>query len=482
MRQMTGADASYLYMETPTTPMHVVGVLVLDPVSGQVGTDDLIDALAQRLHLIPPFRRRAVAPLGAIDHPIWIEDPNFDLREHVSAAGLGPAVSWSELETFVGEVAGRPLRRDRPLWEMWIVEGLDDGKVALVTKIHHCIMDGGAGGDLMASLFDLEADATPAVPPIEAWIPDNIPSRPLHMLRSIRSFSTRMSREAPVALARGASGAVAGARTWLSQRAAGSETRLSAPRTLLNGPLSARRTVSLSSVDIDHVRTIRRTFGTTINDVVLAAAGTALRGYLEERAEIPKTSLVAAAPVNVRVNAPGSTELDNKVSNMMVGLPMWPEDPVERLAVVHEIAQSSKELHSAVGPDALGQMTGIAAPTVMTALARAYSRLQLTRFHRPVLNLVVSNIPGPPVDLYCLGAKVTGVFPMGPLVEGSGLNLTVLSEAKHLNVGIIACPDLIEDVDEIAARFGAAVDELYERALPEELEGSHSPGLEKGGS
>jgi WS/DGAT/MGAT family acyltransferase len=468
MRPMSGMDAAFLYMETPTTPMHVVGVLVLEPTaaSGPFGLAAVTQALRERLHLIPPLRRRIVTPPGAIDHPLWIEDPDFDLANHIRVAPLPAPVGWSELEEYVGEVAGRLLDRRRPLWEMWIIEGLEGGRVGLVTKLHHSMMDGGAGGDLMASLFDLEPGAGPPVPPESPWAPDTLPWAPSHALHSVGSL-VRRQREVPGAFYHAMGSLVGSARTWAMLRAAGSATQLTAPRTMVNGPLTARRTVSLTTVDLDQVREIRRAFHTTINDVVLAATATALRGYLSARGALPTSPLVAAAPVNARLDSADSGEFGNKVSNMMVGLPMEPSDPVRRLHAVHEAAQSSKAMQSAFGPETLQQLTGFASPMVMTALARVYSSLRIARLHRPVLNLIVSNVPGPPIDLYCAGARVTGIFPMGPLFEGSGLNLTVLSEAHHLNVGIMACPDLAPDVGDIGQRFVGAVAELHRLALEE---------------
>ena len=185
----------------------------------------------------------------------------------------------------------------------------------------------------------------------------------------------------------------------------------------------------------------------------------ALRGYLLARGGLPTRDLVAAVPVSAH-GGNDDPDVVNKVSNMMVPLPLRPDDPGERLVAVHANTTSTKMLQSAFGPDSLQELTGFTLPPVMTAAARLYSGLGLARFHPPVLNLVISNVPGPPLDLYCAGARVTGIFPMGPVMEGSGVNITVLSEAHHLNVGIMACPDLLDDVDELGRGFAAAVAEL----------------------
>ena len=421
--------------------------------------------MAERIHLIPPLRRRIVTPPGGAGHPVWVEDPRFELSNHVVRSPLRAPVAWPDLEAFVGEVAARPLRRDRPLWEMWVVEGLEDGTVALVTKLHHSIMDGGAGGDLMASLFDL----TPSVSeiPVEPvpWRAEKIPSPTSLALRSVLSIPRTMW-EAPRAMASIAGSVADTARTWARQRTTGTAAPLLAPRTILNGVITARRSVSLNRVDLDRVREIGREFGTTVNDVVLAATATSLRRYLVAHEAPVPGPLIAAVPVSVR--APGvsgaGAELGNRVSNMMVPLPLQPDDPVERLRAVHASAEASKRLHSAFGPQALEHLAGFLPPLVAETAGRLYSDLKLARLHPPVFNLIVSNVPGPPFDLYCAGARVTGIFPMGPVMEGAALNLTVLSEAHHLNVGIMACPDLVPFVGEVGDGFVEAVAELAARA------------------
>jgi diacylglycerol O-acyltransferase len=464
VQRMAGMDAAFLYMETPSMHMHVVGVLVLDPGAGPDGfsLEKLTRVLSERIHLIPPLRRRLLPSPAGIDHPLWIEDPDFDLADHVRVAPAPGPMSWTDLEAFTGAVAGRPLDRSRPLWEMWLAELEGGAGVALVSKLHHSLMDGGAGADLMASIFDLTPDGDWVAPPESVWTPDAVPSTASRVTGSVTSLVARQ-RHVPAALAHTVSGVAGTARAWVSERRAGNRLPLTAPATPFNGSLTARRSVSLARVDLDTVLAIRRAFGTTVNDVVLAASATALRDYLAARGALPRRDLVAAVPVSAH-RPDDDRDLVNKVSSMMVPLPLTPDDPVERLAAVHANAQSSKALQNAFGPDSLQELTGFTLPPVMTAAARLYSGLGLARFHPAVMNLVISNVPGPPIDLYCAGAKVTGIFPMGPVMEGSGVNITVLSEARHLNIGIMACPDLLDDVDELARYLVEAVDELADRA------------------
>jgi diacylglycerol O-acyltransferase len=457
---MAGMDAAFLYLETSSMHMHVVGVLVLDPgdAPGGFTLEKLTTVLSERIHLIPPLRRRLLPAPAGIDHPLWIEDPDFDLTAHVRSATVDGPMSWTDLEHFTGAVAGRPLDRSRPLWEMWLVELEGGAGVALVTKLHHSMMDGGAGADLMASIFDLTPDGD-GVPESDGdWTPDTVPSTRRQVTGSLTSLVARQ-RHVPAALARSVSGVTGTARTWLVQRRSGTGLPLTAPSTPFNGSLTARRSVSLTRVDLDVVLAIRKEFGTTVNDVVLAASATALRNYLLARDALPGRDLVAAVPVSAH-RSDNQRDLVNNVSSMMVPLPLWPDDAGERLVAVHANSVSSKALLSAFGPDSLQELTGFTLPPVMTAAARLYSGLGLARFHPPVMNLVISNVPGPPIDLYCAGARVTGIFPMGPVMEGSGVNITVLSEARHLNIGIMSCPDLLDDVGELGRGVVAAVDEL----------------------
>ena len=431
--------------------------------------DRIVEVLEERLHLIPAFRRRMVVPPAGIDHPLWIEDPAFDVANHVRTAPLRAPVSWAELEEFTGQVAAAPLDRNRPLWEMWIVEGLEGGRMALVTKLHHAIMDGGAGGEVMASLFDLDPDAPPPPPPDEPWQPDAMPSTAALVGGSLASLLARQ-RNVPASLVNTLQHLAATARTWVEQRTAGLAMPALAPRSPLNGAPGPRRSIGLATVSLNDLRSIRAVFRTTVNDVVLAAAGTSLHAYLSAHGATLDGPLVVAVPVNVRQEGQeGGDDTDgdglgNRVSTMLVPLPGEPSDPVERLRAIHVRAASAKALHAAFGGESIGDLAGFTAPAVMTGAARLYSGLRLANLHRPMFNAIVSNMPGPPLDLYCAGAHVAGIFPMGPVLGGTGVNITVLSQADHVDVGVLACPDLVPEVDQIARGFVAAVDDLASRA------------------
>jgi WS/DGAT/MGAT family acyltransferase len=459
-------DASFLYMETPSQLAHVVGTLILDPTAGDgFSYERVLHLLASRMHLLEPFRRRLVPVPMNLGHPVWIEDPDFDLERHVHRVAVRPPGTMHELAEVVADIAGRPVDRSRPLWELHLIEGLEDGKVGFVTKMHHSAIDGVTGADLMANLFDLEPDAPdPEPPPEGSWKPEAVPSdfelmayaaqgiarRPRTMLkvlnRTVRSVADIVSR----------------------QRQAAADDRPSpalpftAPKVRWSGAITPHRSVAFGKASLEDMRHIKSTFGTTVNDVVLAACTQTLRQYLIAHDDLPDQPLVCSVPVSVH----GKTEHEgtNQVSTMFVRLPVQLDDPVEQLRTINAETREAKEMQNAIGADLLQDFAQFIPPTLFNRAMRLYSNLNLADRHRPVHNLIVSNVPGPPIPLYTAGAQVVGVYPFGPLLEGAGLNLTVLSNMGHVDFGVIACRELVPDVWDIADGFGDAVLLLKKRA------------------
>ena len=460
MDRVSGMDAAFLDLETSTMHLHVVGVLVLRPreSDGVLPPERLARVYGERLHLIPPFRWRLVAVPGGLDQPRWINDPEFDLTRHLHHRNLGPDAGRDELERFVGEVASTPLDRDRPLWETWLVDGFADGTVALVTKVHHALMDGAAGGDLMASLFDLEPDPGPKPAPPD-WDREPVPGA-TGLLLAAGPAALRRAARVPSVITRTVLGLAASARAVMAQPASVAGF---APATPFNGALTAARSVAFASCPLEDLKEVRRVFGTTVNDVVLAATTSALRSYLVERGVSVEAPLVASVPVAGR-RAEGDSDFGNRTSNMMVSLPAFLDDPVEVLQAIHEGAAGAKAAQQALDPEVLDEWVTLVTGPLLTAGARAYSSLELGRRHPPLFNTIVSNVPGPPIPLYLAGAQVAATYPMGPLIGNTGLNLTVLSQTGDLDVGVIACPDLVDDVRAIADGFIDGVAELLAAA------------------
>jgi diacylglycerol O-acyltransferase / wax synthase len=453
-------DASFLYMETPDMHMHVVGTILLDPSTIPGGGDFLSrlkGVLAERIHLLAPFRQRLVQVPFRMDHPVWVEDPNFDLDSHVHHIGAPSPGTRRELEEVIGDIASYPLDRSRPLWEMWFIDGLDDGLVAIVSKMHHAVIDGVTGADLMVNLFDLTPDPPPVTVP-EDWRPERTPSDVELVGAALVRMATRPLRlgRFGVRAARGVTNLI---RNRLGADASPAAAPFTAPRVPWNTAITPHRSVTFGRADLEDMKTIKRAFGTTVNDVVLAACTQSLRQWLIAHDALPSKPLIASVPVSVHTeqqDAPGT----NKVSSMFVALPVQVDDPVEQLLAIKENTKGAKEVHKALGADMIIGMAEFAPPMLLNQASRLYSRLDLAQRHRPIHNLVVSNVPGPPVPLYCAGSRVVATYPMGPVLEGAGLNITVLSNMGNVDFGAIACRELVPDLDDLATGFADAVDAL----------------------
>lgn len=463
MERLSGLDASFLYLETPNLQMHVCMAVVFDPSTAPGGFHfgRLRDLVAARLELAPVFRRRLVqVPLG-LGHPYWIDDPDFDLDYHLRRAALPTPGGVAELADFVGDICGRQLDRSRPLWQMFLVEGVAEDHVAVVTKVHHAAIDGVSGAELLGQLFDLE----PLAPPEHSASPARRPPPPPPEVAVVaRAMADRMTRPVElIKLAWRTGRAVHDLLRVRRSRAPGTgrgALPLTAPRTSLNAAVTPHRSVALASVSLDDVKVVKRAVGCTVNDVVLALCTTALREYLAGRGELPVEPLVAMVPVSVEPPRAQEMRGSNKISAMWVGLPCAVEDPLERLEHIQESTKGAKEEHRALGADLLVNWTEHASPNVFSAAARVYSRLGLADHHRPLHSLVISNVPGPDFPLYLAGAQMVAGFPLGPVIDGAGLNMTVMSYRGVLNWGLMACRETVPGVWDIAAAIPAALDEL----------------------
>jgi WS/DGAT/MGAT family acyltransferase len=472
---MSNLDAGMLYAETPEMQMHTMGVLVLEP-DPQRG--DALDAaepfesarqlFANRIHLIPPFRRRVVQGPLQIGDPHWIEDPEFDLDKHLVRVSLPSPGGMQQLRDFVGEFAGTLLPRDRPLWKAALVEGLEGGRLALVMKIHHAAMDGGRSAAIAGQLMDTSPEGRIAPPPNEPWIPDREPTIPWLAADTLRTLAGKPRRavEAATKVASGLRGKRRPQPTEREQGDAAPKAPLfEAPPTPFNRALTPNRSVALADVSFDDVKAIKRAFGTTVNDVVLAACSASLRAWLQAHGGLPERPLVATVPVSVR----NEGEHDgNRVSVIRVHLPIQCDDPVERLMALNEETTRQKKRHrSGGGGDVLKNVAdlinNITIPWIATHMVGLFSSSHLADHVPPLWNLIISNIAGPPVPLYTTGARLTQLFPIGPVQQGSGLNITVMSVVDRLCFGALACTELVPDVQDIATGFVSEIKTLEAR-------------------
>ena len=462
MQRLSGLDAGFLYMETPTLHMHTLKIAVLDPstVPGGYSFERVAQILGERLHLLPPFRRRLVAVPFGLHHPLWVEDPDFELARHVHRTVAPPPGGTHELAAVISDIAGRQLDRRRPLWEIWVVEGLAGGNVGFVAKIHHAAADGVAAAQLLANVLETEPAPRPPRPAEAEWRPDRIPSRRELVVQAL-SERVRQLLGIPGLLRRTVSGLRAVARRRRSG-AVSPPVPFSTPTTSFNRALTSDRLFTMTSLALDDVKAVKSAFGVTVNDVVLAVCAGALRRYLADRGELPARPLVAGVPVSV---AGDDARLGgNRVSNMFTALRTDVADPVERLLAIHEVTKAAKEVHNVLGAEMLEAWSELTPPAPFAAWMRLYSRLKLADRHRPPINLVVSNVPGPAQALYVAGARLLALWSMGPILEGIGLNVTVWSYLGQLNFGLVACPQAMPDLWGLTDHLHDALEELTKAA------------------
>jgi WS/DGAT/MGAT family acyltransferase len=367
-----------------------------------------------------------------------------------------------ELNKLVSHLVAIPLDRTRPLWEAWILEGLENGNVALLTKVHHAAIDGAAGNQIMVAMFDLAPEGSEIPPPDHEWEPDEVPN------------DTQLVGYAASSLARQPLRAIKAARRTtevaLNIRRKNREPDVtpppapfSAPRTSINQPLTARRSFETATLSLTTVKKVKNAFGTTVNDVVLALCAGALRRYFDAQGEVLDAPLVAMVPVSVRTEDNGSGE-GNQVSSMLTSLATDIDDPVERLLAISQGMRTAKEQQNLIGADTLQEWVEFAAPAVAGTAARLYSRTRISGRHRPLFNVTISNVPGPPFPLYLAGGQVKATYPVGPIFDGGGLNMTVMSYLDSMDFGLLACPDVLPDLGVLSRGLADALTELEKSA------------------
>ncbi|WP_370246797.1 wax ester/triacylglycerol synthase family O-acyltransferase [Nocardioides sp.] len=466
MERLSGLDASFLYLETPAQLMHVCALVALDPATMPGGYDftRFRAELERRIVDVPAFTRKLRrVPLG-LDHPIWVRDQGFDIERHVHRLAVPSPGGRAELLDLASHLAGLPLDRARPLWEMWLIEGHvdDDGAPRLVVfmKMHHATVDGVSGANLISHLCALEPDAEPLPMGDEGQRFGRDPGSRELLGRAVVS---RLSL--PVQAAKVLGPTLGGVGRTVARARAGTAMAapLTAPRTSFNGTITGHRTIALADLPLATIRAVKSATGTTVNDVVLAVSGGALRAYLEERGELPATSLLASVPVSVR----GSSRREggsNKVSSLFARLGTDTDDPLERLQDMARANRHAREHHDAISADSLQDWAEFAAPRTFGLAVRAYAGLRLAERHPVVHNLVISNVPGPPIPLYLLGGRITGMYPLGPVFHGAGLNITVMSNNGVVHVGVIACRESMPDAEALVRHFAPELERLRELA------------------
>jgi diacylglycerol O-acyltransferase / wax synthase len=482
MRQLTGLDAQFLALETPRQAGHVGALAVLDPSTrpdGKLELDDLMEMLAERMPLLPPFRwRLKTVPFG-LDYPYWIDDPDFDLEYHVRELAIPAPATDEKIAEQVARIFSRPLDRARPLWELYLIHGLEDGNVGLLTKIHHAAVDGMSGAEILSVLLDLSPEGREPPPPSGNGAGDREPGALQMLARAALGaprYFERVVRATPSTLPNLEDtpilGDIPGAQTLgrLSARFARAirsrppgpsrmleRSNLTPPRTSFNGRVSAHRRFAYGQLPLKDVKAVKNAHGCTVNDVVVAICAGAVRRWLIEHDELPDTPLVAQIPVSVRTEEQLGT-YGNRIG--MLAAPIFSNiaDPVERLQMTHEALLSAKERHKALPAQLLQDATQFIPPAVFARAARVSFSLAATR--TPIWNMVVSNVPGPQFPLYCCGARMVSHYPVSVITDGLGLNITVMSYCGSLDIGIVADREQMRDVWRLIDWMRESLEEL----------------------
>jgi len=462
MERMTGMDAGFLYMETPTIHMHTIKASIIDPatVPGGYTFERFREVLGERLHLLPPFRRRVVeVPLG-LHHPVWVDDPDFDIDRHIRRVRLDPPAGRREMDEAIAAIASTPLPRDRPLWEIVVLEGMPDGHIGFVAKLHHALADGVAAAEFLANVMDLEPDPPdPPASPAGGWAGEKLPSRRALLWAEVADIWAAIGK-LPGLIARTIRAMLAVGRRRRTAAVSPPLPVLDTPNVSFSTSLTARRSFATTTLPLDDLRAVKAAAGATVNDVLLTLVAGALRDYLNDRGELPDAPLVAGVPVSTDRPDEMRRLGGNKVSNLFTALPTNLDDPLARLAAVHEVTVAAKEVHNLLGVDMLADWVEYTPPRPYAWLARQYSRFRIADRHRPPINVVVSNVPGPRDPLYIAGARLEAIYSVGPVLENIGLNVTAWSYLDQVHVSAIACRDVIPDLPEIITGMERALADL----------------------
>ena len=461
MQRLSGLDASFLYLETRSQLMHVIGLFEIDPstMPGGYRFDKLRAEMERRIAAIPAFRRKLDNSLFNIDHPVWIEDDDFDIERHVHRVGVPAPGGAGEVAELCGHLAGQTLDRGKPLWELWIIEGLADGRVCAMLRMHHAGTDGVTGAEMLAQMCTL----TPEPPDLDAEKVGES-AGPSSRVAMAAGGAVNYFVQRPLAMAKLLPRTLSVPVGWFrrAQQDSAMPAPFRAPRTRFNAPITPHRSIAVTQLSLDDVKRVKDHFEVKLNDVVLAMVGGALRTYLLGHDELPDRPLVGMVPVSVH----GADEKDlvvegtNKVTGMFTLLSSDEPDPVARLRKQAELSRTSKEHHAEIDANILRSWAQFAPGTTLSTAMKIYGDRNWASAHPPVFNVLVSNVAGPDFPLYFLGARVTGVYPLGPIFHGLGLNITVFSADGNLNIGIVGCTDQTPDPGAIANAFDDQIKQL----------------------
>lgn len=484
MKQLTGLDAGFLYMETARSFGHVSSLSVYERPS-EPGFDPF-EALRVRVEAVlprlEPFRRRLVEVPLQLDHPYWIADPDFDLDFHLRHQAVPPPGTSAQLADQIARIIGRPMDRTRPLWELYVIEGLEHGDFAVLTKVHHATIDGASGVELLSMLLSTDPDAPIELTP-DTWKPERVPS-PLEMLnRALTGLARRPEKAARLNIAairrlgeitrnQGLVTMAKATRRNLLPSASRSDLdvapampRRAAPRTPFNRSVTAHRRFAFGSASLTDVKQIKTALEVTLNDVVMAVCAGALRRYLIDHDALPDDPLVGMIPVSIRTGKEPD-KWTNRVSALVAPLPTHIADPLGRVHAVHHAMTTAKADFELVPADVLAEMSTLAPPALSARAARMAASMRVADRLNPPVNLVISNVPGPRNTLFLDHARLKHFYPVSTVTDGQGLNLTVQSYLDTLDFGFVACRELVPDLWVLIDHCLEEIGELHRLVSP----------------
>ena len=464
MRRLKGQDAAFWYGETASWHMHVGAVCTVDTSDApEFSFDRVRELLIERIHLIPQFRWRAVETPLHIDRPVWIEDDEFDIDFHIRRVGVPAPGTDAELRGLTGHLMSYQLNRQRPLWEIWFIDGLQGDRVAMLLKTHHAIIDGVSGAGLAEILFDVTREprhVEPGPPPDSAGAA--VSGWELFARGVYHSLLGGPVRTAKLAITAARQGAAIPSQLRAADRPP--MPMVDSPRVPWSGDVTPHRSWGSARVELERIKAVKNAAGVRINDVVLSLCAGAMRNYLFARDALPDKPLVVSVPVSLRTEA-DAAEVGNKVGNMFVAVATNVDDPLERLTTIFSNTKSAKEIQQASSARSLIGITEAMPPAFIGLAARAASSWGLgLGIGATPINAVVSNVPGPTIPLYVAGGSMESMIPLGPLLLGVGLNITAFSYLGSIDFGLQTCPELIPEIDELAAGIPAELTAL-EQAL-----------------
>jgi WS/DGAT/MGAT family acyltransferase len=456
MDRMSPQDASFLHVENDVNHMHIASIAIFEgPAPGE---HEIVDMVSTKLHRVPRYRQMVRFVPLELERPVWVDDAHFNLRYHIRRTALPAPGGDEQLKNLVGRVMAQQLDRAKPLWEMWIVEGLEDGRWAVLSKTHHCMVDGVSATDLLAVVMDDRPDPAREIPPV--WEPEKLPTDAGLLVDALRDRVFSASE-----IVRGLRSAVRGPRRLVSQlrelgTSAGSLRGLASPMDVgLNGPIGPHRRWSWARTTLDEVKEIRRAFGGTVNDVVLAVVTKGFRELLLSRKQDLEGRVVRTlVPVSVRKEDERG-QYDNRVSAMFAELPVEAQDPLKRLESIREQMQGLKESKQAVAAEALTSLSGFAPPLLLALGGRLFARANQRN-----VQTVTTNVPGPQKPMFAVGRRMLHAMPYVPLAGSVRIGVAIFSYAGELSFGVTGDYDTARDIDVLCHGIEEGIDALLKRA------------------